>query len=60
MSDVKYELIVTIVNRGGFEAVKKAEKLENLCIFEKSQEEIDAYFADELAEIEKIRKQEEG
>lgn len=24
MSDVKYELIVTIVNRGGFEAVKKA------------------------------------
>ena len=34
-----------------FEAVKKAEKLENLCIFEKSQEEIDAYFADELAAI---------
>jgi len=34
-----------------FAAVKTAEKLENLCIFEKSQDEIDAHFAEELAAI---------
>ena len=35
------------------ERLARAEKLEGLCIFERSQEEIDAYFADELAEIRK-------
>ncbi len=34
-----------------FSKVKEAEKLENLCIFEKSQEEIKAHFAEELAII---------
>ncbi len=34
-----------------FNKVKTAEKLENLCIFEKSQEEIAAYYAEELAAI---------
>ena len=36
-----------------FNRVKSAERLENLCIFEKSQAEIDAYFAAELSEIRK-------
>lgn len=36
-----------------FSAVKAAERLEDLCIFEKSQEEIDAHFAEELAIIRK-------
>lgn len=36
-----------------FEQVKKAERLEGLCIFEKSQEEIAAHFAEELAIIQK-------
>ena len=36
-----------------FKDVLSAQKLENLCIFEKSQAEIDAYFADELQEIRK-------
>ena len=34
-----------------FSEVLAAEKLENLCIFEKSREEIAAYYAEELAEI---------
>ncbi|MBQ9805732.1 MAG: sugar phosphate isomerase/epimerase [Clostridia bacterium] len=34
-----------------FKEVTAAEKLEGLCIFERSQEEIDAYFAEELAAI---------
>ena len=32
-----------------FDQMLAAEKLEGLCIFERSQEEIDAYFAEELA-----------
>lgn len=36
-----------------FDEVKTAEKLENLCIFEKSQDELDTYFAAELAEMRK-------
>ena len=35
------------------ESLERTEKLEDFCIFERSQEEIDAYFADELAEIHK-------
>ena len=34
-----------------FSEVLEAERLENLCIFEKSQEEIAAHYAEELAEI---------
>lgn len=38
-----------------FDRMIAAEKLEGLCIFEKSQEEIDAYFANELAAIRENR-----
>ena len=60
------EAAYRMIREAGFEAidwnldtewkiseVKTAKKLENLCIFEKSQDEIDAYFAVELAEIHK-------
>jgi len=36
-----------------FDAVKNAEKLEGLCLFEKSPEEVRAHYAEELAVIRK-------